>query len=98
MKEKTAENVVQAYLSGVLAHKGGSVAILSDNGTEFKNELLNEAWAQFGINILFSNPFYFTRKCKSWDSHKFSKMSNHWILRMQWSRMLWPFTICMVLL
>ena len=33
MKEKSAENVVQAYLSGIFAHKGGSIAILSDNGT-----------------------------------------------------------------
>ena len=36
MKEKSAENVVQAYLLGILADKGGSVTILSDNGTEFK--------------------------------------------------------------
>ena len=28
MKEKSAENVVQAYLSSILANKGGSVAIL----------------------------------------------------------------------
>ena len=31
MKEKSAEHVIQAYLSGILAHKGGHVAILSDN-------------------------------------------------------------------
>ena len=37
MKEKS-ENVVQAYFSGILAHKGGNLAILSDNGTEFKNK------------------------------------------------------------
>ena len=34
--KKSAENVVQAYLSGILAHKDGSEAILSDKGTEFK--------------------------------------------------------------
>ena len=40
----SAENVVQAYLSGILilTKKGGSVAILSDNGTEFKNKVLNK--------------------------------------------------------
>ena len=32
MKEKSAENV-QAYLSVIFTHKGGSIAILSDNGT-----------------------------------------------------------------
>ena len=36
IKEKSAENVVQAHLSGILAQKGRSVAMLSDNGTEYK--------------------------------------------------------------
>ena len=35
MKQKFAENVVQAYLSGIVAHNVGSVAIISDNGTRF---------------------------------------------------------------
>ena len=58
MKEKSAENVAQAYLSGILAHKGGSVAILSDNSTELKYKVLNEACNQLGIERLFSNPFH----------------------------------------
>ena len=43
VKEKSAENVIQAYLSALLAHRGGSVAILSHSGTEFKNKVLNQA-------------------------------------------------------
>ena len=35
MKEKSAENVIQVYLSGILALKGSSVAILSPNGIDF---------------------------------------------------------------
>ena len=50
--------VVQAYLSGILTHKGKSVAILSDNVTEFENKVLNEACDQLGIKRLFSNPFH----------------------------------------
>ena len=42
MMEKSAENIVQAYLSGMLAHRGGSVAILSDNGTKMTKKVLNE--------------------------------------------------------
>ena len=42
-KEMSAENIIQAYLSGTLAPKGGSVAIFSDNGTQFKNKAVNEA-------------------------------------------------------
>ena len=58
MREKSAENVVQAYLLGILAHKGGSVAVLNDNGTEFKGKGLNQACDQLGIRSLFSNPFH----------------------------------------
>ena len=58
MKEKAAQNAVQAYLSGILAHKEGSVAILSNNGTEFKYKGLNEECDQLGIKMLFSHPFH----------------------------------------
>ena len=51
--EILAENVIQAYLSGILAHKCGSVAILSDNSTEFKNKVLSEACDQLGIKKVF---------------------------------------------
>ena len=54
---KSAENVVQAYLSGILAHKGRSVANFSDNGTEFKNKVLNEVCDQLCIKWLFSKLF-----------------------------------------
>ena len=58
MMEKAAENVVQTYLSGIQAHKGGSVAQLSNNGTEFRNKVLNEACDQSGIKRLFYYPFH----------------------------------------
>ena len=49
MKAKSAENTVLAYLSGILAHRDGSVAIFSGNGTEFNNKVLNEVCDQLGI-------------------------------------------------
>ena len=64
MKEKSVENVAQAYLSGILVHKGGSVAILSDNGTEFKNKAHNEACDQLGMQKVILKPVSSTRKCK----------------------------------
>ena len=36
MKDKSSENVMQAYLSNIFAHKGGSIAILSDYETELE--------------------------------------------------------------
>ena len=58
MKETSAENVVQAYLSGISAHKGGSISILSDNGREFKNTVLDHTCKQLAILRLFLNLFY----------------------------------------
>ena len=58
IREKSDENVILAYLSGILAQKGGCVAILSDNGTEFKNKVVNEACHQLAVKRLFSNPFH----------------------------------------
>ena len=58
MKEKSAEHVVQIYLSGILAHKGRSVAILSDNDTKFRNKVLNELYDQLFNKRVFSNPFH----------------------------------------
>ena len=59
MKKKSAENVIQAYLSGILANKGESVAIFSDNGTEFKIKASNEACDQLRIKRLLSSPFHY---------------------------------------
>ena len=58
MKEKSEENVVQAYLSGIITHKAGSIVILSYNGTKYKNTTINEACEQLGIKILLSNLFH----------------------------------------
>ena len=57
MKERSAENIVQVYWSNNLTYKGSNVAILSDNGTEFKNRMLNEVCHQLSIKRLFANPF-----------------------------------------
>ena len=57
MKEKSAENGVQAYLSGIFAHKGGSIAIFSDNGAEFKSTTVKKACDHLNIIRVFLNPF-----------------------------------------
>ena len=73
MKEKSAEKVVQAYLSGLLAQKGGIVALLSDNGTGFKNKVLNEVCQPLGIKQLFSNPSHPQDNAKVENIHNFLK-------------------------
>ena len=44
---------MQACLSGIPGNKDQSVAILSDNGIEFKNKVLNEVCEQLGIKSYF---------------------------------------------
>ena len=39
LKTKQANEFLQAYIDTVYAKLGGSLKILSDNGTEFKNKL-----------------------------------------------------------
>ena len=39
LRTKTAEEVLQAYIDNMYSKFGGSVKILSDNGTEFKNKI-----------------------------------------------------------
>ena len=93
MKEKSAENVIQANLSGMLANKGGSVAILSDNGTEFKNKAVNEACDQFRIKRLFSNPLPPQGNSGTEDVHNFLKwtLTNFWESSdLEWNNLL-PF-------
>ena len=40
---------VNCFNEGILAQKGGSVAMLSNNGKKFKNKAINEACYQLGI-------------------------------------------------
>ena len=42
LKTKTAEEVSKAYLDHIYSNFGGSVKILMDNGTEFKDKFFKE--------------------------------------------------------
>ena len=41
MPNKTAESIVEAYLSGILSRTDASMVCLSDNGPELKNSQMN---------------------------------------------------------
>ena len=49
LKTKTAEEVLQAYIDNVYAKFGGSLKILSDNGTEFKNKIFEQVAKELGV-------------------------------------------------
>ena len=56
MPDKTAESVVEAYLSGILSRVGASMVCLADNGSELKNTQMNTVLKHLGIKCIFSNP------------------------------------------
>ena len=42
LKKKTVEEVANAYMDHIYSNFGGSIKLLMDNGTEFKNKLFKE--------------------------------------------------------
>ena len=53
LKTKQASEVVQAYIDNIYAKFGGSLKILSDNGTEFKNQLFK--WVANELGVKYKN-------------------------------------------
>ena len=58
LKTKTAEEVAKAYLDHIYSLFGGSIKILIDNGTEFKNKLFKEVITKLGTEFSIHSPPY----------------------------------------
>ena len=56
LKTKTAEEVAKAYLDDINSLFGGSVKILMDKGTEFKNKLFKKIVAKLGTEFSIHSP------------------------------------------
>ena len=58
LKSKQANEVLQAYIDNVYAKFGGSLKILSDNGTEFKNKLFEQIAKELGMkHKIYTSPY-----------------------------------------
>ena len=58
LKSKQANEVLQAYIDNVYAKFGGSLKILSDNGTEFKNKLFEQIAKELGVkHKIYTAPY-----------------------------------------
>ena len=55
---KKATDVARAYMQHVYSILGGSTKILTDNGTEFKNEVFREVLQKLGTEKLIHSPPY----------------------------------------
>ena len=58
IKSKKATDVARAYMQHVYSILGGSTKILTDNGTEFKNEVFIEVLQKLGTEKLIHSPPY----------------------------------------
>ena len=58
LKNKTAEEVVQAYLCHIYSKFEGGGKILSDNGTKFKNKMFEDVASQLGVEYKVYTPPY----------------------------------------
>ena len=58
LKTKTAEEVLQVYIDNVYSKFGGSLKILSDNGTEFKNKIFEQVAKELGVVYKLYTPPY----------------------------------------
>ena len=58
IKSKKAADVARAYMQHVYSVLGGSTKILTDNGTEFKNEVFRDMLQKLGTEKLIHSPPY----------------------------------------
>ena len=58
LKTKQASAVLQAYIDNIYAKFGGSLKILLDNGTEFKNQLFEKIAKELGVKYkIYTVPY-----------------------------------------
>ena len=58
LKTKTAEEITKAYMDHIYSNFGGSIKILMDNRTEFKNKLFKEVVEKLGTELSIHSPPY----------------------------------------
>ena len=58
LKTKMTEEVIQAYIDNVYSKFGGSLKMLSDNGTRFKNKMSEQICKELGLEYKVYTPPY----------------------------------------
>ena len=87
LKTKTAEEVLQAYIDNVYTKFGGSIKILSDNGTEFKNKIFEQVAKELGVVYkLYTPPYHPASNGRIEGFHAFLKacISKHISPQLEW--------------
>ena len=71
--DKTVDTIVLTFINEYLPVHMCPWYILSDNGSEFKNNLMDQVLQQFGIDRIFSAPYHPQSKGKLEVFHKYLK-------------------------
>ena len=87
LKTKTAEEVIQAYIDHVYPKFGGSLKILSDNGTEFKNKIFEQVAKELWVEYkLYTPPYHPASNGRIEGFHTFLKacIAKHVMPQLEW--------------
>ena len=87
LKTKAAEEVIQAYIDNVCSKFGGSLKMLSDNGTEFKNKVFEQVAKELGLEYkLYTPPYHPASNGRIEGFHAFLKacISKHAAPQLEW--------------
>ena len=97
LKTKTAEEVAKAYMAHIYCNFGGSIKILTDNGTEFKNKLFKEVVSKLGTEFSIHSPPYRPQSNGKIEGfHRFLKMciGKHINYGLEWDELTPMATAC----
>ena len=97
IEEKTADEVVKAYLDHIYSLFGGSVKVMMDNGTEFKNKLFKEVVTKLGTEFSIHSPPYRPQSNGKIEGfHRFLKacIGKHINHRLEWDELKPMATAC----
>ena len=97
LKTKTAEEVTKAYMDHIYCSFGGSINILTDNGTEFKNKLFKEVISKLGTEFSIHSPPYRPQSNGKIEGfHRFLKMciGKHINYGLEWDELTPMATAC----
>ena len=75
MKSKLADDVIHAYIETILAQIGPSRFILTDNGTEFKNDTMNSVLIRLNTEHKFTVVYFPRGNSRQENSHTLLKRS-----------------------
>ena len=75
MKSKSADDVIHVYIESILPQIGPSRFILTDNGTEFKNDTMNSVLIRLNMEHKFTTVYFPRGNSRLENSHALLKRS-----------------------